>query len=204
MWSHAARSLWAGYNKRMVSTLLPVLQTPRLILRPMTVGDTDAVYRMICVSRDSFSRWFTWAREATPDSVREYNRQMEEAMTVGRAWQYVILTRAHSLVGRVGLTDLDPVTRCAELGYLLRTDFEGQGLMTEAVRELAAHALGPGGTAPSHGVCGCGQPRQPARFVPAGLSAGGDGAAHDPSRGARLAGSPFLRAAGRGTGRVRD
>lgn len=145
MWFPAALSLLAGYNNRMVSPLLPVLQTPRLILRPMTVGDTEAVYRMISVSRHSFSRWFTWAREATPDSVREYGRQMEEAMTVGKAWQYVILTHAHSLVGRVGLTEIDLVTRNAELGYLLRTDFEGQGLMTEAARELAAHALGPGG-----------------------------------------------------------
>ena len=134
-----------GYTKGMVTPLLPVLQTPRLILRPMTVGDTEAVYRMISVSRDSFSRWFTWAREANLDSVREYGRRMEEAMAVGTESHYVILTRAHSLVGRVGLMEIDRVLRCAELGYMLRTDFEGQGLMTEAVRTLAAHALGPGG-----------------------------------------------------------
>lgn len=129
----------------MVSPLLPVLQTPRLILRPMTVGDTDAVYRMIAVSRNSFSRWFNWSQEATPDSVREYSRQMEEAMTVGNARQYVILTRAHSLIGRIGLMPIDPVTLNAELGYMLRTDFEGQGLMTEAAQALLAHTLGPGG-----------------------------------------------------------
>ncbi len=100
---------------------------------------------MICVSRDSFSRWFTWAPGATLDSVRDYGRQMEEAMAVGKAWQYVILTRAHSLVGRVGLMEIDPVTQSAELGYMLRTDFERQGLMTEAARGLTAHALGLGG-----------------------------------------------------------
>jgi len=129
----------------MISSLLPVLHTPRLILRPMTVGDTDAVYRMICVSRESFSRWFTWSRTATADSVREYGRQMEDAMTVGGARQYVVLTRAHSLIGRVGLTEMDMAARSAELGYMLRTDFEGQGLMTEAARALLAHTLGPGG-----------------------------------------------------------
>ena len=134
-----------GYNKGMISPLLPVLLTPRLILRPMTVGDSEAVTRMISVSRESFSRWFTWAREANLDSVREYSRRVEEAMAVGTTSQYVVLTRAHSLVGRVGLMEIDTAARCAELGYMLRTDFEGQGLMTEAAHKLASHAFGPGG-----------------------------------------------------------
>jgi len=134
-----------GYNKRMTSPLLPVLQTPRLILRPMTVGDSEAVYRMIAVSRAAFSRWFTWSNDSNLDSVREHSRRLEEAMAVGTASEYVILTRAHSLVGRVGLMEIDTAARCAELGYMLRTDFEGQGLMTEAVYTLASHALGPGG-----------------------------------------------------------
>ncbi len=46
------------YNSRMPVSPLPVLHTPRLTLRPLTVADTDAVYRMIDASRDSFSRWF--------------------------------------------------------------------------------------------------------------------------------------------------
>ena len=134
-----------GYNKGMISPLLPVLLTPRLILRPMTVGDSEAVTRMISVSRESFSRWFTWAREANLDSVREYSRRVEEAMAVGTTSQYVVLTRAYSLVGRVGLMEIDTAARCAELGYMLRTDFEGQGLMTEAAHKLASHAFGLGG-----------------------------------------------------------
>ena len=134
-----------GYNKFMISPLLPVLKTPRLILRPMTVGDSEAITQMISVSRESFSRWFTWAREANLDSVQEYSRRIEEAMAVGTTTQYVVLTHAHSLVGRVGLMEIDTSARCAELGYMLRTDFEGQGLMTEAAHRLASHALGPGG-----------------------------------------------------------
>ena len=134
-----------GYNKGMILPLLSVLQTPRLILRPMTVGDSEAVTRMISVSRESFSRWFTWSGDSNLDSVREHSRRLEETMAVGTASEYVILTRAHSLVGRVGLMEIDTAARCAELGYMLRTDFEGQGLMTEAAHKLASHAFGPCG-----------------------------------------------------------
>ena len=124
---------------------LPVLQTPRLTLRPMTVADTDAVYKMIAASRDSFSRWFGWARASTRESVQEYTQQAVEAMTVGNAWHYVVRTRQGSLIARVGLTQIDSINFSAELGYMLRTDFEGGGLMTEAAQSLLSHAFSAGG-----------------------------------------------------------
>ena len=129
----------------MPSSPLPILQTTRLTLRPMNAADTDGVYRMIAASRDSFARWFPWARDSTPDSVRDYIQHTQEAMTVGNAWHYVVLTGQGSLVARVGLTLIDPVHFSAELGYMLRTDFEGKGLMTEAASGLLAYALGAGG-----------------------------------------------------------
>ena len=124
---------------------LPVLQTSRLTLRPMAAADTDATYKMIAASRDSFARWFGWARASTRESVQEYTQQATEAMTVGNSWHYVVRTRQESLIARVGLTQIDPVNFSAELGYMLRTDFEGSGLMTEAALGLLSYAFGAGG-----------------------------------------------------------
>lgn len=129
----------------MSSSVLPTLHTPRLTLRPMTLTDTEAVYQMIDVSRASFSHWFHWARASSPDSVREYIRQAEEANTVGSAWHYVAITPANCLIARLGLTQMDPVNLGAELGYMLRAASEGHGLMTEAAHRLLSHAFGPGG-----------------------------------------------------------
>ena len=129
----------------MPSSPLPVLHTLRLCLRPLTEADGAAVYRMIDTSRASYVRWFGWAGESTPDSVRDYVRQAEEATSLGGAWHYVVLTQANSLIGRVSLTQIDPVNLSAELGYMLRTDFEGRGLMTESCRAVLGHAFGPGG-----------------------------------------------------------
>ena len=129
----------------MPSLPLAVLHTPRLTLRALTVADSPAVYRMIDSSRASFSRWFGWAGESTLESVSDYVRQAEEAMTMGGAWHYVALTQANSLIGRVSLTGIDPINFGAELGYMLRADFEGRGLMTESARAVLSHAFGPGG-----------------------------------------------------------
>ena len=129
----------------MPASPLPVLQTPRLTLRPMTVADSDAVYKMIAASRDSFARWFGWARASTRESVQDYVQQAVDGATVGSAWHYVVRTRQGSLIARVGLTQIDPVNFSAELGYMLRTDFEGSGLMTEAAQYLLSYAFGAGG-----------------------------------------------------------
>lgn len=128
----------------MTRPLLPTLHTPRLTLRPMTVSDTDAVTRMISDSQAEFSRWFGWASSSTRPAVKEYIQTAEEAMALGSAWHYVILLWSGKLAGRVGLSEIDTVNRSAELGYMLRTDAEGSGIMTEAARGMLAHAFGPG------------------------------------------------------------
>ena len=128
----------------MTRPLLPTLHTPRLTLRPLTVGDTDAVTKMISDSQAEFTRWFGWASGSTRPAVKEYIQSAEEAMALGSAWHYVILLWSGKLAGRVGLSEIDTVNRSAELGYMLRTDTEGNGIMTEAARALLAHAFETG------------------------------------------------------------
>ena len=125
----------------MIRSPLPTLHTPRLTLRPMTVSDTDAVQKMIGDSRQEFTRWFGWADSSTRATVKEYIQSAEEAMAVGMAWHYVVLLWSGRLVGRAGLTSIDSVNESAELGYMLRTDAEGSGVMTEACHGLLAHAF---------------------------------------------------------------
>ncbi len=124
---------------------LPVIYTPRLTLRPVTAADVPAVDAMIAASRESFARWFGWARSSTRESVREHTQQLVEAMALGTARHYVVLTGTEGLIARVGLYDIDPVNLSAELGYMLRSEYEGQGVMTEALRGLLSQIFGPDG-----------------------------------------------------------
>ena len=128
----------------MTRSPLPTLHTPRLTLRPMTVGDTDSITKMISDSRPEFSRWFGWANSSTRPAVKEYIQSAEEATAVGTEWHYVVLLWSGRLAGRVGLSAIDTVNSSAELGYMLRTDAEGNGIMTEAARGLLAHAFNEG------------------------------------------------------------
>lgn len=125
----------------MTRSPLPTLHTPRLTLRPMMISDTDAVTKMISDSRQEFGCWFGWVDSSTRATVKEYIQSSEDAMAFGTAWHYVVLLWSGRLVGRVGLTVIDPVNLSAELGYMLRTDAEGNGVMTEAAHGLLSHAF---------------------------------------------------------------
>ena len=128
----------------MIRSPLPTLHTPRLTLRPITVSDTDGVTKMIRDSQAEFTQWFGWASSSTRPAVKEYIQSAEDAMALGTAWHYVILLWSGKLAGRVGLSMIDPDNFSAELGYMLRTDAEGNGIMTEAALGLLMHAFGPG------------------------------------------------------------
>ena len=128
----------------MTRSPLPTLHTPRLTLRPIIVSDTDGVMKMIRDSQAEFTRWFGWASGSTRPAIKEYIQSAEDAMAVGTAWHYVVLLWSGKLVGRVGLSTIDPDNFSAELGYMLRTDAEGSGMMTEAAWGLLSQAFGPG------------------------------------------------------------
>ncbi len=129
----------------MSASPLLTIQTPRLTLRPIVAADAPAINAMIASSRESFARWLGWARGSTAESVREHTQQIVEEMALGTARQYVVLTDTGGLIARVGLYEIDLVNLSADLGYMLRTEYEGQGVMTEALRGLLSHTFGPDG-----------------------------------------------------------
>ncbi|BDI31978.1 ribosomal-protein-serine acetyltransferase [Capsulimonas corticalis] len=120
---------------------LPELRTPRLILRPIQQDDAPAVYDAIDRSRDNFSRWFIWSRESTLTGVQQNIRETISSMIAGTEWHYAIFEKEAGFCGRIGLSQINQEARSAELGYWLAEEFQGRGLMTEAVRTLLMLAL---------------------------------------------------------------
>jgi RimJ/RimL family protein N-acetyltransferase len=128
---------------------LPELHSSRLVLRALTVADAADVYSAIDNSRAEFNRWFTWAHDTTPESVRQSLDEAQIAVVVGSEWHYGIFERVDTpdgvrsgkFLGRIGLSEIDHRVRSAELGYWLDKDCHGQGIMTETVQMILTLAL---------------------------------------------------------------
>ncbi|MDL1900820.1 GNAT family N-acetyltransferase [Anaerolineae bacterium CFX9] len=119
------------------------LETERLLLRAMRAGDGAMINAAVHESFDQLHRWMAWAR--TRPSLGESETHARESAARWRLREelnYVILRRGdYAFVGSCGYHTIDWTVPRLEIGYWLHTAMQGQGYMTEAVREMTAFAF---------------------------------------------------------------
>lgn len=118
----------------------PVLRTERLILRPFTLDDADAV-RRLAGAREIY--------EMTQNVPHPYEEGMAERWIATHTSQFLdgrgvtlAITRSSGgeVIGAIGL-GAAPAHRSAELGYWLGVAYWNNGYTTEAAAELVRYGF---------------------------------------------------------------
>ncbi len=112
------------------------IETERLLLLPVDPSDGPELWLAVNGSRAFLQRWLPWVQFHTDaqSSVR-FAEACAADWDQGRALRFVIRERAgRTVVGIVGLEACVHLHRACELGYWLRKEATGRGLMTEAAR----------------------------------------------------------------------
>jgi RimJ/RimL family protein N-acetyltransferase len=118
-----------------------MLETPRLILRPMREEDTDALLHIFADPRVMAS--FGAEPFDRPQMERWVRRNLDHQAAHGFGLFSVILKESGLLVGDCGLEVLEVAgASAAELGYDFRSDHWGRGLATEAATAVRDYAFG--------------------------------------------------------------
>lgn len=122
------------------------LQTPRLRLRPWRGDDATELLPILQANQAHVGPWIP-ARVSTPSPVPELAERLDkfgELFREGREWRFAMIAGDDGRVlgevgmfprnasGRIGHAEADR----AELGYWLREDATGQGLVTEGAQAL--------------------------------------------------------------------
>jgi RimJ/RimL family protein N-acetyltransferase len=121
------------------------LTTDRLLLRPFTIADTDAVFE--ACQDPEIPRWTTIPSPYTREHARAWTERIApDGWRLDTAYNFAVTSRADgSLAGAMGLVRLqglpDGPRRVAELGYWTGPEHRGRGLTTEAARAVAHWAL---------------------------------------------------------------
>ena len=118
-------------------------ETERLLIRSPLPGDGPALNEAVVESLDTLRPWMPWAQ--TAPTVEEE----EELVRKGRVrflersdlWLLLFLKGTNTVVGGSGLHRIDWDVPKFEIGYWVRSRFEGQGYITEAVRGITAFAF---------------------------------------------------------------
>lgn len=120
-----------------VFSRLPELETPRLLLRKMTMNDAQDMYDY---SRDpEVSRHVLWDAHRSVQESRAYLRYIQRQYRNNEPSSWGIeLLETGRLVGTIGFMWWNRENRSAEVGYSLARAQWNKGLMTEALRTVIA------------------------------------------------------------------
>lgn len=119
---------------------LPVLTTPRLLLRRMTVRDAQDIY---AYSRDELvARHVLWEAQRSVSEARAYVRYMQRQYRLNQpsSWGIVLKETGH-VIGTIGFMSYSADHNSAEVGYSLSRDYWNRGLMSEALEACLRYAF---------------------------------------------------------------
>ncbi len=127
---------------------IPVLETARLILRPLRAGDAHDMFEY--AQDPALARLGMWDPYDSFEACEQHIEHLIPLYEKRLMWWAIEHRADKRLIGRVELAEWDPDNEHAELGYALNRNYWGQGLMTEAVAlavdygwtQLALHRLG--------------------------------------------------------------
>ena len=116
------------------------LRTPRLRLEPTIPAHADGVWAATEVSVDELAPWLAWAVQPTIESTRAFTAGAADEWDRGAGWCFT-MTHDGTVAGTISLHRHMPLIRAAELGYWLRSDLAGRGLMTEAASAVVEYGF---------------------------------------------------------------
>jgi ribosomal-protein-alanine N-acetyltransferase len=118
---------------------LPILETERLRLEPLTAEDAAHVFPI--VDDPEVMAYWDIPEIDDPDIVAEYVRSQVEAMSAGRAIHWSMRTlEGGDFIGACELSSIDRKHRRAEISFMLGRDAWGHGYALEAMRTVTAYA----------------------------------------------------------------
>ena len=110
---------------------MTVLRTPRVELRPTGPEMFDELWAASEASLPELVPWMAWAVDHKPEDARAFVERAPESWAAGTAYNFTLFESGVAC-GNCSLDRVDSLSRSGEIGYWLRTDLHGHGLMTEA------------------------------------------------------------------------
>lgn len=138
-----------------------ILETKRLIMRPITIEDADHMYKNWASDPDVL-RYMPYNICETLEATRQcLQGWLEFTQNMTGAWQiWVIQLKATGdIIGTIDFAEVDTDARAAEVGYQIGKAWWGNGYCAEALIELANYAFD---TAQLNRLWGGYDPRNPA------------------------------------------
>ncbi|NLW88208.1 MAG: GNAT family N-acetyltransferase [Clostridiaceae bacterium] len=118
--------------------MIPILTTPRLVLRPVT---TDDFLDICAYGRDEETGQYMLHWPKTPEQIKEYIDECVASMSSTTPTWFEFSVIHKDTAKMIGTISLISEGDEAELGWMLHPAFRRQGLMSEAAAEMIRYAF---------------------------------------------------------------
>ncbi len=110
---------------------MPIIETDRLCLRPMSVTDASDMYAY--ARRRDVTEYLLWSPHPSEQYTRDYLRYIEKRYAMGEFYDWAVVEKSSGkMIGTCGFTRFDFPHNSAEIGYVLNPAYHGKGYGTEA------------------------------------------------------------------------
>jgi ribosomal-protein-alanine N-acetyltransferase len=124
----------------MDAKTLPVITTPRVVLRWISEDDIDGLYEVF--SDPQVMRYWSSGPLANRAAAAEMQREIAAGNLGNTMFKWgLALRESNKVIGTTTLFNLNLDNGRAELGYAMGSAHWGQGYMNEALRALVSHAF---------------------------------------------------------------
>lgn len=116
------------------------LDTERLRLEAAVAAHAEGLWDATRRSLPELMATMPWAPSASPESSRTFVTTMEQRWNQQTDWSFTIFLGSE-VIGSISLMRYKALFSLCELGYWLRSDLAGRGLMTEAAEAVCDFAF---------------------------------------------------------------
>ena len=123
------------YSMIINNNPFPVLTTDRLLLRKLVMDDADILFQLR--TNAEVNRYLIRPVPTSIDEVYAYVEKIEGLVSDNKSFYWVLCLKTNNkLIGTICLWNFDVEKDMADLGYELRPEFQGMGLMQEAAEKI--------------------------------------------------------------------
>lgn len=109
---------------------------PKIKLKPISLSSAARIFHLVDQGRDYLSQWLPWVNNSK-DVHDTRNFIKNEISKSEKATGYLMeIWNNDQLVGLIDLHNINIANKKAEIGYWLGKDFQGFGIMTQAVKGM--------------------------------------------------------------------
>ena len=128
------------HNDRMNSETLPIITTPRIVLRWISEDDIGSLYEIF--SDPQVMRYWSTVPLPNREAAAELQREIAESNESNSILKWGLALRdSNTVIGTTTLFHLNLDNGRAEIGYAMGRAHWGKGYMNEALNALVSHAF---------------------------------------------------------------